>query len=60
MVSTAQQLTSWAHKAREATVRRDALIVQRRAEGASLRQIASEANLSHTAIAKVLASQAEA
>lgn len=54
-MTTAQQLASQARKAREATARRDALIVQMRAEGAALRTIAEAASLSHTAIAKVLA-----
>lgn len=48
-------LSSAAKKAREWTRRRDALIREARGEGASLRAIASEAGLSHTAIAKILA-----
>lgn len=53
--STAQQLASQARKAREATLRRDALIRQMREEGSSLRSIAEAAELTHTAIAKILA-----
>lgn len=45
----------WARKAAEATVRRDEAIHAMRAEGASLRAIADAAELSHTAIAKILA-----
>ena len=49
-----QQVASWARKAREATERRDAAIQTMRDEGASLRAIADAAQLSHTAIAKIL------
>ncbi len=55
---TAKQLASQARKAREATARRDELIVQMRAEGEALRTIAEAAGLSHTAVAKVLAKNA--
>lgn len=44
-----------ASKAREWTERRDALIREARADGASLRAIAVQAGLSHTAIAKIVA-----
>lgn len=54
MTGSAKALASWARRAREATARRDALIVQMRGEGAPLRTIAEAANLSHTAIAKIL------
>jgi hypothetical protein len=53
--STAQQLASQAKKAREATLRRDELIRQMRAEGSTLRAIAEVAGLTHTAIVKILA-----
>lgn len=52
-MTTAQRVASWAKKAREATERRDEAIRQMRDEGASLRAIAAEAHLSHTAIAKI-------
>lgn len=52
--SAAAALASQAKKAREATVRRDQLIQQMRAEGASLRTIAEAAGLTHTAIARIL------
>lgn len=44
-----------ADKAREWTDRRNALIVQAREDGATLRQIAELTGLSHTAVAKILA-----
>ncbi len=43
----------WAKKARFATARRDALIREMRAEGASLRAIGAAVGLSHTAVAKI-------
>lgn len=43
-----------AQKARHWTERRDALIRQRSAAGDSLRTIASEVGLSHSAVAKIL------
>ncbi len=49
------QLALVASQARMATSRRDDLIRGMRAEGASLRQIAVAAGLSHTAIANILA-----
>lgn len=55
MAATAPQLALWAQKARKATERRDDLIRQMRAEGATLRAIAEVAGLTHTAIAKILA-----
>lgn len=54
-MTTAQQLASQARKAREATARRDELIRQMRAEGASWRTIAAAAGLSHMAISKIVA-----
>lgn len=56
-MTTARQLASQAHKAREATLRRDELIHQMRAEGATLRAIAEAAGLTHTAVAKILGKQ---
>lgn len=53
--TTARQLASQARKAREATARRDLLIRQLRAEGATLRAIAEAAGMSHTAVAKIVA-----
>lgn len=53
-MTTAQELASQAKRAREATVRRDDLIRQMRAEGASLRTIAGVAGLTHPAIVKIL------
>lgn len=50
----AQQLARASRTVREATARRDSLIRQLHDEGASLRQIAEAAGLSHTAIAKIL------
>ena len=55
MSSTAQLLASQSKRAREATARRDQLIREMRAEGATLRAIAAEAGLTHTAVAKILA-----
>ena len=53
-MTVAQQLASHARKAREATARRDELIRQMRAEGASLRTIAEVAGLTHPAIVKII------
>jgi hypothetical protein len=53
-VTTAQLLASQAKRAREATLRRDELIRQMRAEGSSLRSIAEAAGLTHPAIVKIL------
>lgn len=50
-----KDLRTAAKKAREWTTRRDALIRQQYAAGASLRAIGEEAGLSHTAIAKIVA-----
>lgn len=54
-MSAGQQVRSWAVKAQHATARRDEAIRQMRDEGATLRAIAEAANLSHTAVAKILA-----
>ncbi len=55
---TAALLRRAAKKAREATVERDRLIRQLREDGATLRAIAEACDLSHTAVAKVLAKNA--
>lgn len=52
---TAAEVARWAKKAREATERRNDAIRAMRDEGAPLRDIAAAAELSHTAIAKILA-----
>jgi len=54
-MTTTAELARWATKAREATLRRDRLIVAMRAEGATHRAIAEAAGLSHTAVQNVLA-----
>lgn len=54
MTTTAQQLASQARKAREAIARRDSLIRQMRAEGATLRAIAQAAGLNHQTVANIL------
>lgn len=53
-MTTAQNLSSQAKKAREATARRDQLIRAMRDEGSTLRAIAEVAGLTHTAVAKIL------
>lgn len=53
--TTAQMLASQAKKAREAIARRDELIRQMRAEGATLRAIAETAGMNHQTVANVLA-----
>ena len=52
--SYAQQLGAAADSLRELTAYRNKLIFARRDQGASLRQIAIEARLSHAAVAKIL------
>lgn len=47
-------LAKAAQQARDATARRDRLVVEQRAAGKTLREIAEEAQLSHTAIARIL------
>jgi hypothetical protein len=54
VTGTARRLAAEAKRAREATIRRDSLILQMRAEGASLRAIAQAAGLTHPAIVKIL------
>lgn len=49
-----QRVERCAHEAKAWTVMRDEAIRQMRAEGASLRTIATAAGLSHGAIAKIL------
>ena len=53
--TTAQRLAAWADRARQATDRRNELIRQMRDEGATLRQIAAAAGVSHVSVAKILA-----
>lgn len=53
-MTTAEQLASQSRKAREATTRRDELILQMRSEGASFRTIAAAAGLSHMAVVKII------
>jgi DNA invertase Pin-like site-specific DNA recombinase len=55
-MTTSQRINvhSWAKKAREATAARDEAIRQMRAEGATLREIAAAAGLTHTAIARII------
>lgn len=52
---TAKEVSSWAKRAREATLQRDAAIRRMREDGSTLRSIAQAAGLSHTAIVKILA-----
>jgi hypothetical protein len=49
------EVARWAKKAREATERRNQAIKEAYDEGATLREIAAAAGLSHTAIAKIIA-----
>lgn len=56
-MTTAQQLGFQAGKAREATARRDELIVQMREEGASLRAIGEAAGMTAPGVARVLKRQ---
>lgn len=58
MMRTAQQVASWARKAREATQRRNEAMLAMRDEGATLRDIAEAAGLSHTQIANILKKEA--
>jgi lambda repressor-like predicted transcriptional regulator len=51
---TATAVAAWARKAREATAKRNEAIATMRREGASLREIAAAAGLSHTAVANIL------
>lgn len=44
----------WARKAREASVARNEAIIRAHVAGLSLREIAAAAELSHTAIAKIV------
>ena len=50
---TASQVERLAAKAREATARRDEAIRAMVAQGASLREVAQAAGLSHTGVAKI-------
>jgi hypothetical protein len=56
-VTAAQEVSTWAKKARDAASRRDAAIHRMRDEGSTLRSIAEAAGLTHTAVAKILARQ---
>ena len=51
---SAERVRTWATKVREATERRDEAIREMRDEGASLREIAAVASLSHTTIANIV------
>lgn len=50
----AQEVASWARKAREATIRRDEAIRQARTAGMTLRQIAEAAGMTAPGVARVL------
>ncbi len=52
--SFAAQLTEAADCVAEVTALRDKLIFKRRKQGASLRQIAEEARMTHAGVAKIL------
>lgn len=52
---TVEAVTRWSEEARAATVARNEAIRNMRDAGASLRQIAEAAGLSHGAVAKILA-----
>jgi hypothetical protein len=54
MTTATRAVTTWAKKAREARERRDEAIRLMSAEGASLRQIAASAKMSHNGIVKIL------
>ena len=54
MASFSEQLEAAGASVKEVTALRDKLILRRRQQGASLREIADEAGLSHTAVAKIL------
>lgn len=57
---TRQEVARWAQKARRAVAARDEAIVAYRATGASLRDVAEAAGLSHTAVAKIVARHSDA
>ena len=52
--TTAQQLAKTSRTLREALARRDALIFQMRSEGASTREIATAADLTHAGVLHIL------
>lgn len=58
--STAESLASCAATAREATARRDQLIRQMRDEGATYREIAAAAGMTHQGIMRILRRDAAA
>lgn len=51
----AKKLSRAAKKAQEGTAERDRLIVEARNAGSSLREVAELVDLSHTAVAKIVA-----
>lgn len=55
-MTTADEVASWAKKAREAKVQRDQAIRRMKTEGASLRTIAEAAGITHSAVAKIIVS----
>jgi len=54
VTSAAAQLTDVAHRLTTIRARRDELVCQRRSEGASLRAIAAEGGISHSAVRRIL------
>lgn len=52
---TADDVARWAKKAREAIEKRDDAIRAMREEGATLREIAAAAGLTHAGVAKIVA-----
>jgi len=52
--SLGHDVTRWANAAEDAIARRDEAIVSMRADGASLREIAEAAGLSHGGVAKII------
>ena len=53
-MTTAEQLEEIARRLAATRDRRDELVCQRHSEGASLRQIAEEAGLSHSGVKRIL------
>lgn len=53
MTVLARRVAEWAKKAKAATTQRDEAIRAMRADGASLREIAAAAGLSHEAINRI-------
>lgn len=50
-----RDVEEWATRAREATTRRDAAMVRMIGYGASLREVAAAAGMSHSAVARIVA-----